>query len=83
MKITEKLFDKFLVGIRKILTDQKYKELKNEVAGSLYFMLEGSITKKSHPMQQEEQKFVGIYKGGTSKLVRWEHAVPKCFMRID
>jgi len=70
-------FFNFFMGIRQILSNPEYKKLKDEVAGSLYFMLESSINQRTHPAARGA-KFVGFYKGGKGKI-KWEHAVPNAY----
>jgi hypothetical protein len=70
-------FFNFFMGIRQILSDSEYSDLKNKIGGSLYFMLESSINQRNHPAARGA-KFIGFYKGGTGKI-KWEHAVPNAY----
>ncbi len=76
-KNNSKDFFNFFMGIRKILSDSEYSDLKNKIGGSLYFMLESSINQRNHPAARGA-KFIGFYKGGTGKI-KWEHAVPNAY----
>jgi hypothetical protein len=70
-------FINFFMGIREILSNPEYSDLKNKVAGSLYFMLESSINQRNHPAARGA-KFIGFYKGAKGKI-KFEHAVPNAY----
>ena len=60
-------FINFFMGIREILSNPEYSDLKNKVAGSLYFMLESSINQRNHPAARGA-KFIGFYKGAKGNI---------------
>jgi len=72
-----KMFDDFWLAIRKLASDEKYKDLRQKHGVELYYLLESSINERSHP-HSVGARIIGYVmpKGTKYNNSTWEHAVP-------